>query len=219
MIGRGIPYVFVEPTMMISTLDNGLQPTKGSFTLITLKGMVPVGGIPLAESFVRLSAEQSFFVPINKVVAAFRLRCGHIFNKKFERIMPVERFFLGGANSIRGYETDFAPPLGRYRDEKCDGRSKEQIVPQGGRSMVNANLELRFPIIGSLGGVLFQDAGALHDSLVAYVHAKDVAAASGFGLRYQTPVGPLRFDAGWRWGSKSVPLRRFVWFLGFGSAF
>lgn len=219
MIGRGVLYLFIEPTMMISTLDNGLQPTKGSFTLMTLKGMVPIGGIPLAESFMRFSAEQSFFVPINKVVAAFRIRCGHIFNKKFERIMPVERFFLGGANSIRGYETDFTPPLGRYCDEKCDDNAKQQIVPQGGRSMINANLELRFPIIGSLGGVVFQDAGALHDSLVAYVHAKDIASASGFGLRYQTPVGPLRFDAGWRWGSKSLPMRRFVWFLGFGSAF
>lgn len=215
MIGRGVPYLFVEPTLMVSTLDNAMQSTKGSFTLMTLKGMVPIGGVPLAESFVRFSAEQSFFVPFYKTVAAFRLRFGHIFNKKFERIMPLERFYLGGANSVRGYETDFAPPLGCY----CDSACKPQMVPQGGRSMVNANIELRFPLIGSLGGVVFQDAGALHDSSIARVRAPHCVAASGFGLRYQTPVGPLRFDAGWRWGRRSDDFRRIVWFLGFGSAF
>lgn len=232
MIGAGIPYLFAEPTAIISTLDSSLQPTKGSFTVLTLKGMAPIGGTRLAEPFIRMSAEQSFFVPIQKVVAAFRLRFGHIFNKQFDRIMPSERFFLGGANSVRGYATDFAPPLGCYIDDSCkkqvsledeslkrEGRHSMQLVPQGGRSMVNLNLELRFPIVGSLGGVLFQDAGALHDSSVASVRAKDMVAASGFGLRYQTPVGPLRFDAGWRWKDHSFPQRKFIWFLGFGSAF
>lgn len=215
MLGQGVYYLFVEPTVMRSTLDNALQPTKGSFTVVTAKGMAPVGGMRLAESFVRLTAEQSFFVPLYKMVVAVRFRLGHIFNKEFERIMPIERFFLGGANSVRGYDTDFVPPLGRY----CDGKCKPQIVPQGGRSMVNANLELRFPIVGSLGGVLFQDVGALHDSSLAYIRASNCVAASGFGLRYQTPVGPLRFDVGRRWGRRSEDLRRIVWFFGFGSAF
>jgi outer membrane translocation and assembly module TamA len=177
--------------------------------------MAPVGGMSLAESFVRLTAEQSFFVPLYKMVVAARFRLGHIFNKEFERIMPIERFFLGGANSVRGYDTDFVPPLGRY----CDGKSKPQVVPQGGRSMVNANIELRFPLVGSLGGVVFQDSGALHDSSLASIRAPHCVAASGFGLRYQTPVGPLRFDVGRRWGRRSEDLRRIVWFLGFGSAF
>lgn len=215
MLDHGAFYFFVEPTLMVSTLDNALQPTRGLLTVLTARGMAPVGGMSLAESFMRCTAEQSLFVPLYKMVMAFRLRFGHIFNKKFERIMPIERFFLGGANSLRGYETDFAPPLGRY----CDCAGKPQLVPQGGRSMINANFELRFPLIGDLGGVLFQDVGALHDSSIAYVRAPNCVAASGFGLRYQTPIGPFRFDAGWRWGRSSDDFSRIAWFFGFGSAF
>src|SRR5437763_1102724 len=101
--------------------------------------MFPIGKESMELYFVRLMAEQTFYVPIKTLVVALRCRFGHIFHKDFASIMPTERFYLGGANSIRSYETDLCPPLG-----VVDDHSEKRLVPQGGKSMININVEGRF---------------------------------------------------------------------------
>jgi outer membrane protein assembly factor BamA len=214
LLNRSVPYFQIEPTVMIDYLNEKRNPTKGSFTLLSLKGMLPLTHAEWDAYFVKALMEQSFFFPIKSWVVATRLRAGHIFFKDFKNVMPMERFYLGGANSLRSYDTDFAPPLGYFLDEK----GKRQYVPQGGQSMLNLNFELRFPVYKNLGGVVFQDIGTLSSSRFADFKGKDILLGTGFGVRITTPVGPLRFDIAWKW-AREPEARSFAWFLTFGQAF
>lgn len=216
LVNQKFPYFLIEPTLMIDYLDNKLQPTKGSFTLLTVKGMLPFTGGGARTYFIRFLAEQSVFIPLASSVLALRLRFGHIFHRCFAAVMPTERFYAGGANSIRGYETDYCPPLGKYINDKgC-----VQFVPQGGKSIATLNIELRFALFKQLGGVIFQDFGVLSGKNIFYdCSLSRLLAATGFGLRYTTPIGPLRFDIGWKWHCSNPTVRRYSWFLAVGQAF
>lgn len=196
-IDRRTWYWFIEPTVIINRLDNRLQPTKGTLTLFSLKGMVPPSACRAA--FCKFIFEQSVLFPLGGVgscpwVLALRGRAGTIVGAKFSHIIPIERFYLGGAYSVRSYEPDLVPPLNPF----IDSEGKRNFVPTGGRSMINGNAELRFPIYSSLGGVVFGDIGALSDKGFNVIRLHQAATALGFGLRLNTPVGPLRFDIGWK---------------------
>ena len=139
--------------------------------------------------------EQSLYYPIYwDLVGAFRFRFGHIFNACFSTILPTERFYLGGATTLRGYETNMVPPL---NDLECE--HKCLWVPVGGKSMVNVNAELRFPIYKPVSGVIFTDMGVLAQDKFADIAANKWLGATGFGVRCATPIGPIRFDVGWKW--------------------
>lgn len=205
---------------MIDLLDQKINPTRGGFTVLSAKGLFPLNHPQLNSVMIKALVEQSLFTSIKSVVFALRLRCGHIFQTQFNSIMPSERFYLGGANSIRSYDTDFAPPLGSFVKD-ADGKNKECVcfVPQGGKSMINVNAEVRFPIFKQLGGVLFQDLGALSSNKFADFNTRSILAGTGAGLRFATPVGPLRFDIAWKWTKMPSTIRSYAWFLTFGQAF
>lgn len=213
LIEQRVPYFFVEPTVFIDYLDDKVNPTSGSLTVVTLKNMFSTqkGGV----NFLRLQCEQSFFIPISKSVLAIRGRFGNIFNQELRYIMPPERFFLGGANTLRAYCPDLAPPLGMI----VEGDGARKLVPQGGRVMINGNMEWRFPIYKAIWGTLFQDVGALLEDSFAQVEGNRFLAATGFGIRCNTPIGPVRFDIGWKWKKDEQEDSWYAWFLTLGNAF
>lgn len=214
LVDRNIPYFFCEPTIMIDYLDDKINPHSGTFTVVSLKTMVPwkKDAVP----FFKVLAQQSFYVPVSHFfILAWRIRFGHIFNQEFRNIMPIERFYLGGENSLRSYQPDLAPPLGLLVED--DG--KERLVPQGGRSMLNGNLEFRISFFGDVMFVLFQDVGALIEKEFSEVKGGRLLAASGFGFRYFTPIGPLRFDLGFKWHRDDPRESLVAWFLTLGHAF
>lgn len=214
LIDTKVPYFFFEPTVLLDYLDDKLNPTRGSLSVISCKGMFPWK--EHATTFFKIMFEQSAFYPARPgTVLAGRIRFGHIFQNDFSRIMPTERFYLGGENSLRGYDYDHVPPLGIYIDE--DGH--KQHVPHGGRSMVNINMEVRIDLFDRLSGVLFQDIGTLIQKDFAEIKGGRLFAASGFGFRYHTPIGPLRFDMGFKWKKRFPSDLRYAWFLTLGHAF
>jgi outer membrane translocation and assembly module TamA len=92
-----------------------------------------------------------------------------------------KKYFLGGATSIRGW--------GRYEVSPLSGSG----LPLGGNSMLAFSEEIRAVIQGNLGAVLFVDGGNVWNE-EWNVKLRDLRYAIGSGLRYQTPVGPVRFD-------------------------
>jgi len=215
LVDRRIPYVLFEPTLVVDRLNNKLNPTHGSLGLFSLKGMFPLRLQSLNSFFMRIFIDQSVYLPVQKGVFAFRLRAGHIFYKDFKNVMPAERFYMGGANSIRSYETDMCPPLGTIVND----RGKTCFVPQGARSMITLNAEWRVPIYQNFWGAIFQDLGALSNNHFADIKAHNILAGTGFGFRYNTPIGPLRFDIAWKWHRPDPAISRYCWFLSFGNAF
>lgn len=202
-------YITCEPTYFYSTVDHPLYPTKGIKLLASMKGMIPLNVQKAA--FCKITYEQSFFWHAGPVVWALRLRAGALLNDCFNRIIPSQRYYLGGAFSVRGFETDLVPPLNVIT---CGGQTI--AIPIGGKSMANINAECRFKVYGALQGVVFVDIGALAQDVVADLYTQLPAVAIGYGLRYHTAVGPVRFDMGW-----PIPgyWKRCNWFLTFGQIF
>lgn len=220
-LNKRFPYFFIEPTIMFDVRDDKVNTNYGSLTLFALRASVPYG-INNA-GFIKLILEQSCFTPLfGQTVFGVRMRMGTMLHAPFDRILPAERFYLGGPHSLRSYNADYAPPLNAFVN-CCGGRC---LVPIGGKSMVNINCEARFPIYGPLGGVTFLDIGALSLgplSTVAQPHV--LMGALGFGLRFNTVLGPLRFDIGWKLKrdytvtGELVCDKGYAWFLTLGQAF
>ncbi|KKP24506.1 MAG: Outer membrane protein assembly factor BamA [candidate division TM6 bacterium GW2011_GWF2_28_16] len=215
-INRTVPYFFVEPTIIVKKINSELDIKKGSISFGSLKFMVPeYTGKPIGK----LTFEQSVFAPIYKqVIFAARLRLGYILNSKFNTIEPSQRFFLGGPYSVRGYDKDALPPYGidYYLDDKNVLKTRYTI--QGGSGMLNGNLELRFPVYKNFKGVIFQDLGVLSQTGLPGFSGKWYPS-TGFGLRYNTPLGAIRFDLGFKWKDVLPNDTKYGWYLTLGEVF
>jgi outer membrane protein insertion porin family len=137
-------------------------------------------------------------------VFAYRVRGGYAeaFGDSKDRGVPFEnRFFSGGGNSVRGYKENSLGPQGEEGD------------PLGGRVVLLTNVELRFPIPYlaryNFGGALFFDGGNVWSSFgeiepgqfALYSDReettfRDYRYSTGVGVRYNTPIGPIRLDVG-----------------------
>ncbi len=210
-----VPYIRFEPSLFAEYLDSRVIPTKGYSAALSAKGLIPLIYKNLASTFVKLVGEYSLFVPFYRAVFAARVRAGYIFYDDFKSIMPSERFYLGGPNSIRSYEVDMCPPLGIIDDHDNGG----YLVPQGAKAMININLECRVPVWRGLSIVFFQDLGALGESGWSDALKAGILSGTGFGFRYDTPLGPLRFDLGVKASRPDLRLSRYAWYITFGNAF
>lgn len=184
--------------------DNKLEPTEG------LRGTLDVE--PLADVIggtVALAARGSLsgyyaFTEDDRFVLAGRTAVGSIVGASLSDIPATRRYFLGGGGSIRGFEYRSVGPV-----------SGGQIV--GGLSFWEASAELRFRVTESIGIVPFIDAGAAYEEPY-FDFSEDIFVGAGLGLRYYTPLGPLRFDL-------AVPVHpdwapgEIAFYVGLGQAF
>lgn len=106
-----------------------------------------------------------------------RLNMGGVFTSDFDRVPPSLRFFAGGDNSIRGYSYESISP----RD------STGQL--EGGAYLTTGTLEYDFRLTGNWWGALFTDAGDAWSN-----STPEWKTSVGIGLRWVSPVGPIRFD-------------------------
>ncbi|HVY44863.1 MAG TPA: BamA/TamA family outer membrane protein [Minicystis sp.] len=113
------------------------------------------------------------------------------------QILQFRAFFSGGPNSNRGYPYNGVGPQEDLHLVTSNIPCGEQVVATGGLSLWESSIELRFPIVGKLGGVIFLDGSDVYrkvaDFRLTFPHV-----STGFGIRYDTPVGPLRADLGYR---------------------
>ena len=174
----------IRPTILYDTRDNPFDPTEGVLAGASLK---LASTYLLGETdFLKLTLHGSIYRSLSKrFVLALSLRGGMALGFRDTRELPiVERFFLGGRNTVRGFDQDTLGPKG------SDG------TPTGGNAFLLSNIELRADIGRGIGVVGFLDAGNV------WTKTEEVDLrlryTAGIGLRYKTPVGPIRIDYGFK---------------------
>ncbi|HEX7794331.1 MAG TPA: translocation/assembly module TamB domain-containing protein [Vicinamibacterales bacterium] len=181
----------IEATVRVSRLtgnavierrNDPFDPSRGWFSSANFELSRPGLGSDL--SFVKSFIQQFQFVPIGHgVVIASAARVGLARTYRGETLIPSERFFAGGATSVRG-----------YADDALGGRSVLGDAEGGAASLIT-NGEVRFPIYRWLRGVGFVDLGNVYPSVSDMFHT-GMQVGIGGGFRLNTPVGLLRLDLG-----------------------
>jgi outer membrane protein insertion porin family len=176
----------LTPALVWDLRDDIFNPHKGSLHGIALKEALSVLGSQ--ADFTKLTAQSSWYIPAGTgVLAALSARAGMAWPRRETSEVPLhERFYLGGSTTIRGYTQDSVGPSSIGPDG--------QPIPLGGASMAVFNAELRLNPSEGFGVVLFSDAGNVWSGQEILLN--DLRASYGAGIRYGTPVGPLRIDYG-----------------------
>lgn len=135
--------------------------------------------------YLKLISDVRFYRNIgSSLVMAARVKGGFIEPLYDSDFIPYEeRFYAGGTFSVRGWSRAGLGPMNR------DGE------PIGGKSYLEGSLELRYPVWRDLSLVNFLDAGNVWEDRFAH-SIRDIRFASGLGIRYATPIGPVRADIG-----------------------
>ena len=174
----------ITPMLTLDRRDEPLDPTRGSFHQISLE----TGSRYLGSDveFVKGWLETRWFWKWpSPVVIALAGRLGLAEPYGGTAALAIQdRFYAGGATTIRGYREDRVGPL----DAKGN--------PIGGNGTAILNLELRFPIWRWLGGAVFVDSGTVTPE-ISGLNFDAFKTGAGGGLRIKTPVGPIRFDVGY----------------------
>jgi len=150
--------------------------------------------------FLKLSLAVSGYVPVAEGwVLALQARAGRVVHlEPGSRTYPNRVFYLGGVDSMRGYLQDQVIPQDQLDAILREGESVTAAVVRNGDFFSLLRAELRFPIVGNLGGAVFLDAGNVWANADA-MRPEDYVRLRwnvGLGLRYATPVGPLAVDYG-----------------------
>ncbi len=171
-------------TVIVDRRDDPFLPSTGDL----FRSELGVWGEALGSeaSFVRLSGQYARYWPATRsIVLAGSLRAGAAWPLAGDEAVPLsERFFAGGASTVRGFDRDQLGPL--------DGPGGNPI---GGEAMLVLNLEARWSMTPDLALVLFHDAGNVWFEADDF-NLSDLRSTYGLGVRYETPVGALRLEYG-----------------------
>lgn len=184
--------------------DDPFNPERGSFFSFALEWAYPL--FEAESDFIKNFIKFQNFLPVYPGItlsSTFRLGLGR------GKIPIHERFFAGGSNSFRGEEFDELGP-----------KDPDSAKPVGGKALLLLNFELSFPLFPSfkdLFGVLFYDKGNV------FAERQDLRLTSlrdsiGIGVRYRTPLGPIRLELGWNLDAAPQE-KRVIAFITIGNVF
>ena len=204
------------------TRDRPLDAHRGIYQ--TFDFGVTAKALGSSANFFRFLGQTAFYKQVAPwLVLADNFRLGFAIPFAGSDVPLSERFFTGGADSLRGFPINGAGPQRAL--PVCTNPNDQSTctlisVPVGGDMLFIVNSEARFPlpIKKGLGGVLFYDGGNVYANINFRQFGEDFTHSVGVGLRYQTPVGPVRFDVGYR--LTTVPgVDRTQYFVTLGQSF
>ncbi len=167
--------------------DRTFQTTRGSINELAIQY---AGGIFQGdEQFTKYRGRSAWYFPLFwSTVFMVQGRAGYIQNRG--KLSTYQKFFLGGINTVRGYDYQTISPI--------DPKTGDYI---GGEKMMVFNLEYHFPLLTEQGlmGLVFFDAGNVwaSESPDAY-NFGGLMKSVGAGVRWFSPLGPLRLEYGWK---------------------
>jgi len=157
--------------------DSRLEPSRGEREAITIEqGTKLLGG---STNFTKLDVDLRRYLALSKPDRATRLPkiviAGRVvLGRSLNQLPAFEQYFIGGPDTVRGYNTDF----------------------QFGDNQAYGNLELRYRLNRQIQGVLFSDAGTAFGGQFTSNRNANLLTSFGFGVRLNTPIGPVRLDYG-----------------------
>ncbi|MGE5663523.1 MAG: outer membrane protein assembly factor BamA [Deltaproteobacteria bacterium] len=191
-----------------NSTDRFIDPSRGSVA----SGSVEYAGSPLGgdSRFVKYFLNGKVYFPVTEsTVLSANALWGHVVSTVNGEVPLAERFFLGGPYSVRGFRSRSLSP--------ADPNTGELI---GGNKELVLNAEYIFPLFNEIGfkGVLFYDMGNSWRQGEWPWKGPSLRTAAGLGIRWYSPMGPLRFEWGWNLRPQAGEARRVAEFT-IGTAF
>jgi outer membrane protein insertion porin family len=177
----------VSLSLVYDSRDRAFNPSEGA----THKGTVQYAGLGGNIGFTKFTAETGWYYPLFWSTVFFAHgETGYVIENSGKDLPDYERFYLGGINSLRGF------------DWRSVGPVNEDGIEIGGDRYVQFNLEYIFPIIKDAGfmGLVFYDTGNAFEG--GPIDLEDLRESAGFGIRWYSPMGPLRLERGYILDSK-----------------
>jgi len=172
----------ISPSLIYDSRDFFLDPSRGS----RLGFYLTLAGLGGDNKFIKALIDVAKYFPVtSKTVFSARARVGYASGLWGEKLPLYERFYVGGLYTVRGLGFGEAGPI------DISGE------PIGGTRELIFNFEYKFPLIEEIRfkGVLFFDVGRAYDTDEKF--GSDLRYTAGVGIRWISPVGPLRFEYGW----------------------
>jgi outer membrane protein assembly complex protein YaeT len=181
------------------TRDDVLDPARGMF--VSGEGTVAARALGGQVGFMKTYVQAFWFrqLPVKRrAVFASRLALGLADGfprpapgetEPIEDLPASERFFAGGDTTIRGFALDSVGAPNTI--------SPTTGFPRGGNAVIVINGELRFGVWKDLGAAVFVDGGNVFNRVTEF-DLGELRGATGFGIRYRSPIGPIRVDIGFK---------------------
>jgi outer membrane protein insertion porin family len=189
----------LSSTLIRDTRDKPLDAHRGVFSTVTFA--ITPAALGSSATFAKLFGQYSFFKPFHSVVFANSIRLGLAKPLAGSFVPTSQLYFSGGGTSLRGFPIDEAGP--QRLVPFCNVLQNQTgcvnvTVPVGGRQLFILNSEVRFPLrlMKNLGGVVFYDGGNVYSAINFNNFTSNYTNTVGVGLRYATPIGPIRIDLG-----------------------
>ncbi len=178
---------FLDQKFVADMRDNRTNPRSGYWASLGLQE----AGLGGDFRYVRVVPEARGYHTVHEdITLAVRAQVGVMMPEKGTDSPIPKRFYAGGATNHRGFGL-------RRLSPQIYTSGRRRGIPIGGNSLATTNLEARYLIKEDISAIVFFDAGDVRDHKEVFDHPH-FNPASGLGFRYETPVVPIRLDAGYR---------------------